>query len=61
MVCVGCALKFLLETDLNDLEANAMASLPDNLITAIAPLPDGVAKATIVSLCILEFFTAKVL
>ncbi|GFZ76289.1 hypothetical protein GCM10011531_01640 [Aquaticitalea lipolytica] len=32
-------------------EAIEIASFPDKRITAIAPLPEGVAKAIIVSLC----------
>ena len=48
------------QTDLKNLLAREMASLPDKRITAMAPLPEGVAKATIVSLCIIKHFTAKV-
>jgi hypothetical protein len=37
------------ETDSNTSAAIEMALAPDNLITAIAPAPEGVAKATMVS------------
>jgi hypothetical protein len=46
---VACFSIDLPETDLKSFEAIEMASFPDNLITAMAPLPEGVASATIVS------------
>ena len=50
MVCVFCLLSDLLDlTDLKHESAKSMASFPDSLITAMAPAPDGVAKATMVS------------
>ena len=37
-----------------------MASLPETRITEIAPEPDGVAKATMVSFGIIKKFLAKI-
>ena len=45
MVCVACFFKSLLEIDLKHDDAIVIASAPDNRITAMAPLPDGVANA----------------
>ncbi len=49
MVCVFCCFNSFAEVDLKHVAAIVIASFPDSLITAIAPLPEAVAKATIVS------------
>ena len=49
MVCVFCFAISFPETDSNTLDAIDIASFPDNRIIAIAPAPEGVANATIVS------------
>ena len=59
MVCVACFDKSLFETDLKHFEAIVIASFPDKRITAMAPLPDGVANATMVSLCMFNYLVQK--
>lgn len=57
-----CADKDLPETDLKNLDPIEIASFPESRITAMAPLPEGVAKATIVSLAIIRHhFATKIL
>ena len=51
-----CLVSSLLRTDLKTLDAIVMACSPDKRITAIAPAPDGVASATIVSCGIIVIF-----
>lgn len=53
MVCVFWLLSFfLLFTDLKEPSTMFIASFPEILITEIAPAPDGVANAIMVSLLV---------
>ena len=49
MVCVFCSERILLLTDLKIGEVISSAFTPETRITAMAPAPAGLAKATIVS------------
>ena len=54
MVWLFCFCKSLPLIDVKKGLAKAMASLPEIRITAIAPAPEGVAKAMMLSLVIID-------
>ena len=61
MVCVFCFEIDFPETDWNTCSAIVNESFPESRIIAIAPAPDGEAKATIVSCEIISKILSKLL